>query len=558
MPLYVRYTASQTWRSHTVYGHNGNRNLVNVPLLCILYDFLSMPYTSIAKAEKAGFPISSDKTPLTLPQVNKLAELYDAIKAAGTAEVPMAVAWKEWKAIYEKQGDKWVLKKKVESKAVSGGLEIDSKSLDEWVPVAKVGQEALLSPDNIVVTYGKNGLMSFANGSNPIDITYNHGPDKKLENMQIENLKFEDPYLYMQISEQIKAAMKNPNISGCSIEGKPRKIKDGVIEEIEGTVLSLMEYPLLPACKLEDGCGIAASSLQEQMEITSSAGINIETTVSSQAVATVSDESTKAFDTYVVNNAGVTVKIGTDTVYGSKKELSDKEYIKRELLQRGGYYGRDNLQFYEKDDAMKLGDVIPVGLSPVHVMSLAISKETQESVKSDNPHISEKMGDGKIEIIKQSSRGGDVEGMDKEEPVTYSGDQVNEMIASKVGEVETNLKNQQEVNITALKDKETKAKEELETKHTVELKAAAAVAYKKAGVVATFKAKFNPSEDVLKKAEELDPEAIEFFNGLNIPMQESPSGVTSAAPDTEEKSEETVKDIKTRFYKKLGRGAMEE
>jgi len=37
-----------------------------------------MPYDSIAAAKKAGFPTSAEGIALTLGQINKLAELYDA------------------------------------------------------------------------------------------------------------------------------------------------------------------------------------------------------------------------------------------------------------------------------------------------------------------------------------------------------------------------------------------------------------------------------------------------------------------------------------------------
>ena len=73
-----------------------------------------MPYDSIEAAKEAGFPTTAEGINLTLAQINKLASIYDAVKAAGTAENAMAVAWTQWKALYVKEGDKWV-KRKAES-----------------------------------------------------------------------------------------------------------------------------------------------------------------------------------------------------------------------------------------------------------------------------------------------------------------------------------------------------------------------------------------------------------------------------------------------------------
>jgi hypothetical protein len=63
-----------------------------------------MPYDSIDAARKAGFPTSLDDIDLTLSQINKLAEIHDAIKKAGSTDNPMAVAWTQWKKLYNNEG----------------------------------------------------------------------------------------------------------------------------------------------------------------------------------------------------------------------------------------------------------------------------------------------------------------------------------------------------------------------------------------------------------------------------------------------------------------------
>lgn len=67
-----------------------------------------MPYDSLAEAREAGFPTTADGVELTKEQVNKLAEIYDAIKAQGNVENAMAVAWTAWKRVYRKEGDHWI------------------------------------------------------------------------------------------------------------------------------------------------------------------------------------------------------------------------------------------------------------------------------------------------------------------------------------------------------------------------------------------------------------------------------------------------------------------
>ena len=477
---------------------------------------------------------------------NSAYETYD-----GDEKKALATAWTAVKTKYEKKDNKWVLKKKVESKVVSGGIDFNPQSEDGWVAVAKVGQEALLSPDNKIVTYGEEGLKNYADALKSLDVTYNHDFKRKLNNEQITNAKFEDDFLYMQISDLLKEAIKDEKVSGLSIEGIPKKIKDGILLDVEGTALTLMEYPQLPACKLEDGCGGVSSSILEEVDITASGGAEVDVSVSSQAFAIAQEEVSKYFDVYVLNNVGSAVKIGTDAVYGTKKDLKDTEFVKTMLMQRGSYYGRDNLQFYEQNKAIKIGDTIPNGLTPVHTMSVVISKQEPELLESDNRHLE------RVENIEQTSRGGDAKGMEKEEPITFTGEQVDERVASAVGEAETNLKNQQEVDIAALKEAEIKAKEESKTKHEKELKDVAELSLRKAKAMGDFKAKLNLSEEAEKGADVLPVEALEYFNGLDIHLQESPGGVTSGAPEGE-KPQETIKDIKNRFNRALGRGVKEE
>lgn len=92
-----------------------------------------MPYASIDAANKSGFPISAEGIALTLAQINKLAEIYDAIKKAGTAKNAFAVAWTAWKKLYKKTDDNWT---EIKAAAIEFGTEqfMVAASRDAGIP----------------------------------------------------------------------------------------------------------------------------------------------------------------------------------------------------------------------------------------------------------------------------------------------------------------------------------------------------------------------------------------------------------------------------------------
>jgi len=96
-----------------------------------------MPYDSIDAAKKAGFPTSAEDINMTLAQINKLAEIYDAVKKAGTADNPMAVAWTQWKDLYKKKGDSWV--EQSGNTNIPEGMEATTLSFG---PVSKASEDA--------------------------------------------------------------------------------------------------------------------------------------------------------------------------------------------------------------------------------------------------------------------------------------------------------------------------------------------------------------------------------------------------------------------------------
>lgn len=92
-----------------------------------------MPFDSIAAAKKDGFPTSAEGIALSLAQINKLAEIYDAIKKAATAKNPFSVAWTAWKNLYKKVDDRWT---EIKAASIQFGTEkfVASTSRDSGIP----------------------------------------------------------------------------------------------------------------------------------------------------------------------------------------------------------------------------------------------------------------------------------------------------------------------------------------------------------------------------------------------------------------------------------------
>ncbi len=201
-----------------------------------------MPYDSIEAAKKAGFPTSAEEIDLTLAQINKLAEIYDAIKKAGTAKEPFAVAWTAWKKIYTKKEDKWVEIKKESQEA--GG---------KWIPVAKANQtKQLPNGGKVILTEEalKRSLDSWKSGN----IIINH--KEPIGDLRIQNAKYESPFLYMQFDASTERLFRNTDATGWSVQFDPDSLKfDGerIIDGI-GVGISILYSPHIPTCTPDMGC----------------------------------------------------------------------------------------------------------------------------------------------------------------------------------------------------------------------------------------------------------------------------------------------------------------
>ena len=204
-----------------------------------------MPYESIQKAKDAGFPTSAEGIDLTLAQINKLAEIYDAIKKTGTAKEPFAVAWTAWKKIFKKEGDKWIGIKK-ESQEAGGN----------WIPVAKANQtKQLENGDKVILTEEalKRSVDSWKSGH----IIINH--KEPIGDLAIQDAKYESPFLYMQFDVGTEKLFRNTDATGWSVQFDPETLKmDGerIVDGV-GVGISILYSPHIPTCTPDMGCNEA-------------------------------------------------------------------------------------------------------------------------------------------------------------------------------------------------------------------------------------------------------------------------------------------------------------
>ena len=217
-----------------------------------------MPYESIETAKKAKFPITAEKAPLTLSQINHLARIYDAIKKAGSADNPMAVAWTQWKELYEKKDDKWVLKEG--QKGVSEAFVL---SEPEWLPVAKVGQKINYKDGSGAKILTEEALKNAQGTWKGNQILKNH--QEAWDDHKILDEKLELPFLYVKVDAPVEAALRSKETTGASIDVDGLGIIGEELASMKGTGLSVL-WNRLPACTPEMGCASFDSNSEDYHE----------------------------------------------------------------------------------------------------------------------------------------------------------------------------------------------------------------------------------------------------------------------------------------------------
>ena len=168
-----------------------------------------MPYESIDAAKKAGFPTSADDIDLTLAQINKLAEIHDAIKKAGNAENPMAVAWTQWKALHTKAAGAWIVQSSTQ--AVPEGMEAATLSFGSVDKILEDANGDTIFKDVTLLAEG-----TWTDGHSRIPTHYSGG---ELEKMHFEKVT-------MKMDHDIFGALPLTNEIG--IIENPRFVRDTI------------------------------------------------------------------------------------------------------------------------------------------------------------------------------------------------------------------------------------------------------------------------------------------------------------------------------------------
>ena len=205
-----------------------------------------MPYESIEEAKTAKFATTAEKVSLTLAQINHLAKIYDAIKKAGNADNPMALAWTQWKEIYKKEGDKWVQKE-----TQKGVSEAFVTSEPEWLSVAKVGQKINYKDGSGTKTLTEEALKNAQGTWKGKPILKNHG--EVWDNYTILDEKVELPFLYVKVDTPVEAALRSNETTGASVDVDGMGVIGEELTSLQGTGLSVL-WDRVPACTPEMGC----------------------------------------------------------------------------------------------------------------------------------------------------------------------------------------------------------------------------------------------------------------------------------------------------------------
>ncbi len=219
-----------------------------------------MPYASMEAAKKSGAKTMLDDCPLSLAQINKMAEMADAMKAEGKVDNPWAVVIANFQKSHHKENGKWVSNKESfmpkynihETLSLSEGQIIPDgeggkKSFKAWWPLLKAG------PGNVKMKnyYSPKALESLTPRiphRNKMFVSHAEGDVKPIERDprdwvgSIRESKIENGILYglvQAVDPWLKEKMYDcPQDLAASIEGRGKA--SGIIKH-EGEDWNLIE-----------------------------------------------------------------------------------------------------------------------------------------------------------------------------------------------------------------------------------------------------------------------------------------------------------------------------
>ena len=175
-----------------------------------------MPYKSIKDADKAGFNTELNDIPLTLGQVNLIAEAYDSIKEKADVESPMGVAVASFKKSHKIEDGKWV-KKETLSIDLSGNKNVfDVDNLEVFMAGKWHGKDW-------TEKHIDNMIHAFNNVAKNIPVKLGHAKEQKL----LQEDGYPAAGYIRSLSKKFKEiAGKQIPVMVASLRDVPKKIKE--------------------------------------------------------------------------------------------------------------------------------------------------------------------------------------------------------------------------------------------------------------------------------------------------------------------------------------------
>ena len=363
-----------------------------------------MPFTNIAEAKEAKFPTTVNEVELSLSQINRLAELYDAIKKSGSADDPMAVAMSQWKKEHRKSDDSWV-------SAEVFGEEIPATNYDPKTHVVKAIKVGTVghSPTGIPFECTAEWLYAHADDWTGGKLIVNHYGAESESHADIERSWFDGEFEMMQLinmNAETERRMESGEHTGFSFDavGDPNDPAN-----VMGTHLSILFYPHRPACPATEGCGLAADdgdteskshimTTEDTQTILGSEAMTEDKTYTSAEIESIKAESAKVAATLATLEAEAKTYEGKVIAY--KAEISERGDMISELKEKA-----DTL-FAAEDVEKKIEDAKATMFSAEDVeaakkeaigIAIAAEKDKLDSIASELDVVSKMFPEGLAE-----------------------------------------------------------------------------------------------------------------------------------------------------------------